>query len=123
MVMIRGHVFFTEGQLGDQLVIIVSGKVTLGHRTWDGQSLFAIREPSATFGELSAFDPGPRTSTATDVTVVCVASLQIRVQDGDVLEVPATDVRSKLLRTPHSVLGRHADGLSVVLGWVPAFVT
>jgi CRP-like cAMP-binding protein len=64
MVMICGHVFFTEGQLGHQLFIIVSGKVKLGHRTWDGrQSLFAIREPSDTSGELSAFDPGPPTST------------------------------------------------------------
>jgi CRP/FNR family cyclic AMP-dependent transcriptional regulator len=73
----RGHVFFTEGQLGDQLFIIVSGKVKLGHRTWDGrQSLFAIRGPSDTFGELSAFDPGPRTSTATAVTVVCVAPVE-----------------------------------------------
>jgi CRP-like cAMP-binding protein len=74
---VRGHVFFTEGQLGDQLFIIVSGKVKLGHRTWDGrQSLFAIRGPSDTFGELSAFDRGPRTCTATAVTVVCAAPVE-----------------------------------------------
>lgn len=77
----RGHVFFTEGQPGDQLFIIASGKVKLGRSTWDGrENLFAIRGPSDTFGELSAFDPGPWTSTATAVTVVCVAPV-----DRDVL--------------------------------------
>jgi CRP/FNR family transcriptional regulator, cyclic AMP receptor protein len=63
--------------VGGQLLIIVSGKVKLGHLTWDGrQSLFAIRGPSDAFGELSAFDRGPRACTATAVTVVCAAPVE-----------------------------------------------
>ena len=49
----RGHVVFNEGEPGDRLYIIVSGKVKLGRRSADGRE-----------------NPGPRTSTATTVTEV-----------------------------------------------------
>ena len=62
----RGHVIFNEGEPGDRLYIIVSGKVKIGRRSPDGrENLLTIMGPSDMFGELSIFDPGPRTSTAT----------------------------------------------------------
>ncbi|MGH3830571.1 MAG: Crp/Fnr family transcriptional regulator [Pseudonocardiaceae bacterium] len=67
----RAHVIFTEGELGDRLYIILSGKVKVGRRSTDGrENLLAVFGPSDMFGELSIFDPGPRTSTATTVTEV-----------------------------------------------------
>ncbi len=67
----RAHVIFAEGELGDRLYIIVSGKVKIGRRSADGrENLLAVFGPSDMFGELSIFDPGPRTSTATTVTEV-----------------------------------------------------
>lgn len=67
----RGHVIFNEGELGDKLFIITSGKVKLGRKSADGrENLLTIMGPSDMFGELSIFDPGPRTSTATTVTEV-----------------------------------------------------
>jgi CRP-like cAMP-binding protein len=67
----RGHVVFAEGEPGDRLYIIQAGKVKLGRKSPDGrENLLAIMGPSDMFGELSIFDPGPRTSTATTVTEV-----------------------------------------------------
>src|SRR5262249_8969655 len=67
----RGHIIFNEGEPGDRLFIIASGKVKIGRRSPDGrENLLTIMGPSDMFGELSIFDPGPRTSTATTVTEV-----------------------------------------------------
>jgi CRP/FNR family transcriptional regulator, cyclic AMP receptor protein len=67
----RGHVIFNEGEPGDKLYIIQSGKVKIGRKSPDGrENLLGIFGPSDMFGELSIFDPGPRTSSATTVTEV-----------------------------------------------------
>jgi CRP/FNR family cyclic AMP-dependent transcriptional regulator len=67
----RGQEIFHQGDPGDTLFIIASGKVKIGHHNTDGRSsLLALLGPSDMFGELAIFDPGPRTSTATAVTPV-----------------------------------------------------
>ena len=72
----RGHEIFAEGQPGDRLYIILSGKVKIGRRAPDGrENLLAVMGPSDMFGELSIFDPGPRTSSVTAVTDVRAVSL------------------------------------------------
>ncbi|WP_319448775.1 MULTISPECIES: Crp/Fnr family transcriptional regulator [unclassified Mycobacterium] len=70
------HVIFAQGQPGDRLFIITSGQVKIGHRTTDGrENILALLGPSDMFGELSTFDPGPRTSTATTITAVHALSM------------------------------------------------
>ena len=72
----RGHVIFNEGEPGDRLYIITSGKVKIGRKSVDGrENLLTIMGPSDMFGELSIFDPGPRTSSATTVTEVRAVSM------------------------------------------------
>ena len=72
----RGHVIFAEGEPGDRLYIILSGKVKLGRKSPDGrENLLWIAGPADMFGELSIFDPGPRTSSATTVTDVRAVSM------------------------------------------------
>ena len=45
------------------------GKIKLGHAAPDGrETLLAVMGPGDMFGELSLFDPGPRTATATALT-------------------------------------------------------
>ncbi|MEO7059229.1 MAG: Crp/Fnr family transcriptional regulator [Lapillicoccus sp.] len=64
----RGDVLFREGDPGDTLYVIGEGKVKLGRTSADGrENLVAILGPGEMFGELSLFDPGPRTMTATAV--------------------------------------------------------
>jgi CRP/FNR family transcriptional regulator, cyclic AMP receptor protein len=64
----RGDVLFREGDRGDRLYVIGEGKIKLGLTSNDGrENLLAILGPGEMFGELSLFDPGPRTATATAV--------------------------------------------------------
>jgi len=72
----RGEVVFAEGEQGDTLYIVVTGKVKIGRRATDGrENMLSVMGPSDMFGELSLFDPGPRTATATVLTEGRLASL------------------------------------------------
>jgi CRP/FNR family cyclic AMP-dependent transcriptional regulator len=72
----RGEVIFSEGDAGDRLYVIVDGKIKLGTSSSDGrESLLAILGPGEMFGELSLFDPGPRTATATALTETTLLGL------------------------------------------------
>ena len=72
----RGRVVFNEGESGDSLYVVLSGKIKLSRRAPDGrENVLAVMGPSDQFGELSVFDPGPRTATATAVTDVKLARM------------------------------------------------
>ena len=72
----KGTILFAEGDEGDQLYVIAEGKLKLGTSSSDGrENLLSILGPGEMFGELSLFDPGPRTSTATAVTDAKLLSL------------------------------------------------
>ena len=65
----KGNTLFKEGDAGDRLYVVVEGKLKLGTTSADGrENLLSILGPGEMFGELSLFDPGPRTATATAVT-------------------------------------------------------
>ena len=72
----RGEVLFHEGDTGDKLYVVADGKVKLGRTSSDGrENLLAILGPGQMFGELSLFDPGPRSATVTAVTDTVFYSL------------------------------------------------
>lgn len=65
----RRRTVFVEGERGDRLYIILSGKVKVHRKTSEGrETLIALLGPGDMFGELALFDPGPRTSTVTTLT-------------------------------------------------------
>lgn len=65
----RGETLFREGDEGDRVYVVTDGKIKLGRTAQDGrENLLALLGPGQMFGELSLFDPGPRSSTATAVT-------------------------------------------------------
>jgi CRP/FNR family transcriptional regulator, cyclic AMP receptor protein len=65
----RGERLFSEGDTGDKLYIILSGKIKLTKAAPDGrENLLSVHGPGEMFGELSLFDPIPRTSSASAVT-------------------------------------------------------
>jgi CRP/FNR family transcriptional regulator, cyclic AMP receptor protein len=73
---VRGHVVFEEGDPGDRLFIVLAGKMKISRAAADGrENLLAVLGPGEMFGELSLFDPGPRTATASAVTDSTLASL------------------------------------------------
>ena len=72
----RGEVLFREGDTGDRVYVVIDGKVKLGRTSSDGrENLLAILGPGQMFGELSLFDPGPRSATVTAVTDTVLLSL------------------------------------------------
>lgn len=72
----RGERLFTEGDTGDRLYIILSGKIKLTKAAPDGrENLLSVHGPGEMFGELSLFDTIPRTSSATAITEAQLAGL------------------------------------------------
>lgn len=66
---LKGDIVFNEGDDGDRLYVVSDGKVKLVHASPDGrETLQAVMGPGDMFGELSLFDPGPRTATVAAIT-------------------------------------------------------
>ena len=73
----KGDVLFREGDAEDRLYVVVSGKIKLGRSGSAGrENLLAVLGPGQMFGELSLFDPGPRSTTATAVTACDLRTLE-----------------------------------------------
>ena len=93
----RGTTIFDEGEPGDRLYIIVDGKVKLARHAPDGrENLLSVMGPSDMFGELSIFDPGPRTSSAVCVTDVTAATMDSTMLKQWIDEHP--EISQQLLR-------------------------
>jgi CRP-like cAMP-binding protein len=107
----RWHTVFAQGEPGDRLYLIISGKVKIGRRSPDGrENLLTIMGPSDMFGELSIFDPGPRASSATTVTEVRAVSM-----DRDVLRrwiADRPEIAEQLLRMLARQLRRTNNNLA-----------
>jgi CRP/FNR family transcriptional regulator, cyclic AMP receptor protein len=72
----RGERLFSEGDAGDKLYIILRGKIKLTRAAHDGrENLLSVHGPGEMFGELSLFDPSPRTASATAITDAMLAGL------------------------------------------------
>ena len=73
----KGEILFREGETEDRLYVVVAGKIKLGRSGSAGrENLLAVLGPGQMFGELSVFDPGPRSTTATAVTAAEVRTLE-----------------------------------------------
>jgi len=61
----RNDVIFTEGDAGDELFVVRSGRIAIGRRSPDGrESLVALMEHGDLFGEMPLFDDGDRSASA-----------------------------------------------------------
>ena len=107
----RGTTLFNEGEPGDSLYIVLAGKIKLGRRTADGrENLVAVMGPSDQFGELSLFDPGPRTSTAVAVTDARLARMSKQALRSWITQRP--QIAEQLLR----VVARRLRRTNAMLG-------
>jgi CRP/FNR family transcriptional regulator len=72
----RGDRLFDEGDAGDRLYVIREGKIKLTRTAPDGrENLLSVLGPGEMFGELSLFDPRPRTASASAITDARLAAL------------------------------------------------
>lgn len=107
----RGTTIFDEGEPGDRLYIIISGKVKLARHSVDGrENLLTVMGPSDMFGELSIFDPGPRTSSAICVTEVTAATMDSGMLQQWITEHP--EIPQQLLRVLARRLRRTNNSLA-----------
>jgi CRP/FNR family transcriptional regulator, cyclic AMP receptor protein len=64
-----GEIIFSQGDPGDALFAVVTGKIRISAGGADGREIFLnIMEPGDTFGEIALLDGGTRTATATTTT-------------------------------------------------------
>jgi CRP/FNR family transcriptional regulator len=119
---VRGHVVFSEGDTGDRLFIVIEGKVKISRAANDGrENLLTVLGPGEMFGELSLFDPGSRTATATAVTESTLASLDHDDLRPLLLDQPAVAVQ--LLRALAQRLRRTNEAMAdLVFSDVPGRV-
>ena len=107
----RGEAVFTEGEQGDTLFVVLTGKVKVGRRAADGrENMLSVMGPSDMFGELSLFDPGPRTATATVLTDARLASLAHAALRPWINDRP--EIAEQLLRVLARRLRRTNDALA-----------
>jgi CRP/FNR family transcriptional regulator len=72
----RGERLFAEGDDGDRLYVVLDGKIKLTRAAPDGrENLLSVIGPGEMFGELSLFDPRPRTASASAITDAHLAAL------------------------------------------------
>ena len=107
----RGHTVFREGDAGDRLFVILDGKVKIWRSAADGrENLLAVLGAGEMFGELSLFDPGPRTASVSAVTDSRLASLDHDDLRPLLLDRPA--VAGQLLRALAQRLRRTNESIA-----------
>jgi CRP-like cAMP-binding protein len=60
----KGHVLFREGDDGEDMYIIQSGRVAIKKRVKDGEAILATLEKGDFFGEMAILERMPRSATA-----------------------------------------------------------
>src|SRR6266576_3924002 len=104
----RGEHLFNEGEDGDALYVVLDGKMKLTRAASDGrENLLSVIGPGEMFGELSLFDPRPRTSSASAVTDATLAALAHDTLRSWLLERP--DVSMHMLQALARRLRRAND--------------
>jgi CRP/FNR family transcriptional regulator, cyclic AMP receptor protein len=59
-----GEIIFREGDAGDALYVIQSGKITITKKATSGELVIATLQSGEIFGEMALFDGLPRSATA-----------------------------------------------------------
>lgn len=86
----RNDVIFSEGDEGDQLYVVRSGRVAIAKRSADGrESVLALMEPGDLFGEMALFDGEPRSADAR------------ALESSELLCVPFPPIKAVLEDRPH----------------------
>jgi CRP/FNR family transcriptional regulator, cyclic AMP receptor protein len=89
----KGHTIFTRGDVGDSLMVVRQGLVQIFVPSREGARIvLGDLGPRGVFGELTLFDPGPRTATS------------VAVEDSQVLVLRHDDFRRVLRHKPEIAL-------------------
>ena len=109
--MSRGHAVFREGESGATLYVVIDGKLKITRTAADGrENLLAVLGPGELLGELSIFDVGERTATATALTDLELAELSHHdvvayLHDRPAVAVELLRVLAQRLRDTNAAMG------------------
>jgi CRP/FNR family cyclic AMP-dependent transcriptional regulator len=71
------QVIFSEGEVGDEMFVVVAGKVRISRRLEGvGEEALAILEPGSYFGEMAMIDDAPRSADARGHSACALAVLK-----------------------------------------------
>ncbi len=101
----QGKAIFHEGQTGNALFVILSGKVGLYKR---GKEI-AVLNPGDVFGEMALLTESPRTASAVALTMVRVLSLDER----QITQVLDSKVAVKFLMNVIRMLCHRLDKMNI----------
>jgi CRP/FNR family transcriptional regulator, cyclic AMP receptor protein len=104
-----GTVLFREGEVGDRMFVIQSGKVRISKRGRDGDKTLAVMGPGEFLGEMAILNNKPRTGTA-----VVEEDARLLVIDGRTFEamvVGNTEIAVRLIKK----LARRLDASSSLI--------
>jgi CRP/FNR family transcriptional regulator, cyclic AMP receptor protein len=92
----RGDVIFSEGEAGDDVILLTSGRVKVCGRRSGREVIFSVLDAGSILGELSAVDGSPRSATVIALEATEVDAIAIDDFRGFLLANPR--VSSELLR-------------------------
>ena len=107
----RRRTVLREGNPGDQLYIIATGKVKIRQTTAQGrETLITVLGPDDIFGELALFDPDARSSTVTTLTTVQAVTIHRDTLRAWIIEYP--EIAEHMLRVLTRRLRRTNNAVS-----------
>ena len=75
----EGHVLFREGDAGDEMYILQSGRVAIKKKVQDGETVLAVLEKGDFFGEMAMLERLPRSATAEEVALLDHLEIAVRM--------------------------------------------
>ena len=106
----RGDVLFRENEVPDELFVVVSGRIAIANKSIDGrESMVALMEEGALFGEMGLFDGRGRAAearalVASVVTAVPYGPVRAVYEDDPTLLWRVVDMLTGRLRTMDAAL-------------------
>ncbi|MFW5925147.1 MAG: Crp/Fnr family transcriptional regulator [Myxococcota bacterium] len=104
-----GTVLFREGEVGDRMFVLQSGKVRISKQGRDGEKTLAILGPGEFLGEMAILNNKPRTGTA-----VVMEDARVLVLDGRTFEqmvVSSSEIAVRLIKK----LARRLDAADALI--------
>ena len=121
----KGHVLFREGEDGEDMYIIQSGKVAIKKRVKDGDATLAVLEKGDFFGEMVILERAPRSATAEvveagDLIVINGETFGEMIRANPEIAVRMMRKQSIRLRETNKQLEMIMEGKGGVVGPAPA---
>jgi CRP/FNR family transcriptional regulator, cyclic AMP receptor protein len=86
-----GEVLFREGERGEEMYLIRSGKVEISNSSGGAKKVLATLSEGSFLGEMAIVDDAPRSATATAMTDVALLILDRAAFKGQIQENPMVD--------------------------------